>query len=179
MARRRKKRANQKPPSVTFCLKRSCSRSFFAWKLRGTFRSNAQGAKKLAQRGPDWEEREGIFKASGGWPEKPLSATFFVAPFRSTPLLPFLLFPFLPPPLSLSLSLSLLPSPFCYNSPVFDVDTSATLHGLPLMTRCADLRIVPACCGNVSDAPDSDDSKWTSWCSSSDDCFRFVFVLFL
>lgn len=40
------------------------------------------------------------------------------------------------------------------------------------MTRCADLRIVPACCGYVSDAPESDDSKWTSWCSSSD-CFRF------
>ena len=104
----------------------------------------------------------GHHAASGGWP-KPLSPPAFSFARSIDAAFSFFF---------LSLSLSLSRSLHLLYPPVFDVDTSATLQGLPLMTRCADLRIVPACCGYVSEAPDSDDSKWTSWCSSSD-CFTF------
>lgn len=46
------------------------------------------------------------------------------------------------------------------------IKSAQTLQGLPLITIYPFLRIVPACCGKVFDAPASAfDSKW---CSSSD-----------
>merc|ERR1719254_245234 len=47
----------------------------------------------------------------------------------------------------------------CPCLPVFEVDTSTHLQGLPLIIRCEPLRISPACCGYVADAPDSAVSK--------------------
>ena len=126
--------------------------------------SQRQSAQKNSHRGLALGEREASsFPASGGWTSASLCRLFrFVLPFDRR------CFTFLSTSPLLSSSSSI-----AFYSPVFDVDTSATLHGLPLTTRCAFLRIVPACCGNVSDAPESDDSKWTSCCSSSEDCFRF------
>lgn len=70
--------------------------------------------------------------------QRPLSA-----PLReknTQPSLPPLLSP--PPPPTHGSSAPLFQPP---RSPVLDVDTSATLHGRPLMTRNPFLRTVPAC----------------------------------
>ena len=56
------------------------------------------------------------------------------------------------------------PVPDCLlKHPCPDRSQGPTLQGRPLMTRKPFLRMVPACCGYVRDAPASALSKCTSW----------------